>query len=80
MDNQKDLSPDVVLSCLQCLEASTTISDDFTSNASIKLNKYLEICAEIFISQVCRDFNKFEDPISSKVSVNVFGNIFNALK
>lgn len=68
MDNQTALCPDVILSCLQCLEAST-ITDELATDLS-KLSKYFEICADIFYSQLCKDFNKFEDPIRSKVSVN----------
>lgn len=68
VDNQKDLCPEVILSCLQCLEAST-ITDELATDLT-KLNKYFEICADLFYSQLSKDFNKFEDPIRSKVSVN----------
>lgn len=69
MQNQKNLSSEVILSCLQCLEGSTTLTDNSNCKSSNKLDNSYEVCGEIFSFYLCKEINKFEDPIKSKVSI-----------
>lgn len=57
------------MSCLHCLEAFTAVTVDVWSKNSVNLEKYFEICAEVFTSTLCKDFNNFEDPVKSKVVI-----------
>lgn len=69
---QSNISPDVSLSCLQCLEASTTVINDLKSKDSLLLDKPFDICAEVFISYLCKECNNFGEPVKSKVGFNKF--------
>lgn len=65
----KNRSPDVILSCLQCLEACTTGTDDSVVKDSTKLDGSYLLCANVFSSYLCRMSDSFSDPIKSKVSI-----------
>lgn len=69
MDNQKNISPEVILSCLHCLEAFTAVTDDVRGKDSVTFEKYFEKCAEIFTSTLCKGFKNFDDPVRSKVGI-----------
>lgn len=69
MKNQNNLPPEVILSCLHCLEAATTQTENSDCKSPHLLDKSYELCGEIFTFYLCKGFNKIEDPIKSKVSI-----------
>lgn len=72
MNLPNHISQDVILSCLQCLEASTIIPEDLKLKDPVQLYKSFEICAKIFIAHLCKEFTKFDDPVKSKVNIKGF--------
>lgn len=71
MEEQKNISPDIILTFLHCLEACTTITESSDCKNSTKLYQTYDICGEIFNSHLCTEYNKFEDPIKSKVGISI---------
>lgn len=72
---QTDTTADIILSYLQCLEATTVITED-KKYCSEQENSF-NICAEIFTTYLCKNVTKYEEPFNSKVSKNNCFNFIN---